>query len=245
MIQGKAEVFGKRSFRTLLSEEREKAAEYTCYGAWVSVKCRKVLEDKLEAAGMKRLMNEMEMVLYDMQKEGVAVRREELKSYGDALVARIEELEHAIHEQAGVDFNINSPKQLGEVLFETMQIPGGKKTKTGYSTAADVLEKLAPDHPIVRDILEYRGLTKLKSTYADGLAAFIEADGRIHTNFNQTITATGRISSTEPNLQNIPMRMELGRKIRKVFVPRDMNSWMWIIRRSNCVYWPICPEMSS
>ena len=227
MIPGKAEVFGKRSFRTLLSEEREKAAEYTCYGVWVSVKCRKVLEDKLEAAGMKRLMNEMEMplslVLYDMQKEGVAVRREELKSYGDALVARIEELEHAIHEQAGVDFNINSPKQLGEVLFETMQIPGGKKTKTGYSTAADVLEKLSADYPIVRDILEYRGLTKLKSTYADGLAAFIEADGRIHTNFNQTITATGRISSTEPNLQNIPMRMELGRKIRKVFVAPDEN----------------------
>ena len=230
MIQGKAEVFGKRSFRTLLSEERKKAAEYTCYGAWVSVKCRKVLEDKLEAAGMKRLMNEMEMplslVLYDMQKEGVAVRREELKSYGDALVARIEELEHAIHEQAGVDFNINSPKQLGEVLFETMQIPGGKKTKTGYSTAADVLEKLSADYPIVRDILEYRGLTKLKSTYADGLAAFIEADGRIHTNFNQTITATGRISSTEPNLQNIPMRMELGRKIRKVFVPRGGYEFM-------------------
>ena len=230
MIQGKAEVFGKRSFRTLLSEEREKAAEYTCYGAWVSVKCRKVLEDKLEAAGMKRLMNEMEMplslVLYDMQKEGVAVRREELKSYGDALVARIEELEHAIHEQAGVDFNINSPKQLGEVLFETMQIPGGKKTKTGYSTAADVLEKLSADYPIVRDILEYRGLTKLKSTYADGLAAFIEADGRIHTNFNQTITATGRISSTEPNLQNIPMRMELGRKIRKGFVPRGGYEFM-------------------
>ena len=230
MIPGKAEVFGKRSFRTLLSEEREKAAEYTCYGAWVSVKCRKVLEDKLEAAGMKRLMNEMEMplslVLYDMQKEGVAVRREELKSYGDALVARIEELEHAIHEQAGVDFNINSPKQLGEVLFETMQIPGGKKTKTGYSTAADVLEKLSADYPIVRDILEYRGLTKLKSTYADGLAAFIEADGRIHTNFNQTITATGRISSTEPNLQNIPMRMELGRKIRKVFVPREGYEFM-------------------
>ena len=230
MIPGKAEVFGKRSFRTLLSEERKKAAEYTCYGAWVSVKCRKVLEDKLEAAGMKRLMNEMEMplslVLYDMQKEGVAVRREELKSYGDALVARIEELEHAIHEQAGVDFNINSPKQLGEVLFETMQIPGGKKTKTGYSTAADVLEKLSADYPIVRDILEYRGLTKLKSTYADGLAAFIEADGRIHTNFNQTITATGRISSTEPNLQNIPMRMELGRKIRKVFVPREGYEFM-------------------
>ena len=100
-----------------------------------------------------------------------------------------------------------------------MQIPGGKKTKTGYSTAADVLDKLAPEYPIIKDVQEYRGLTKLKSTYADGLAAYIKQDNRIHTNFNQTITATGRLSSTEPNLQNIPMRMELGRRIRKVFVP--------------------------
>ncbi len=230
LIPGRAEVFGKRDFRTLLLEEPGKAMEYACYGACVSRKGKKVLKDKLEAAGMKRLMEEMEMplslVLYDMQKEGVAVKREELKAYGDALVARIEELEQSIHAQAGTEFNINSPKQLGEVLFETMQIPGGKKTKTGYSTAADVLEKLSADYPIVRDILEYRGLTKLKSTYADGLAAFIEEDGRIHTNFNQTITATGRISSTEPNLQNIPMRMELGRQIRKVFVPREGYEFM-------------------
>ncbi len=230
LIPGRAEVFGKRDFRTLLSEDAGKAMEYACYGAYVSRKGKKVLEDKLEAAGMKCLMEEMEMplslVLYDMQKEGVAVKREELKAYGDALVARIEELEKSIHKQAGTEFNINSPKQLGEVLFETMQIPGGKKTKTGYSTAADVLEKLSVDYPIVKDILEYRGLTKLKSTYADGLAAFIEEDGRIHTNFNQTITATGRISSTEPNLQNIPMRMELGRQIRKVFVPREGYEFM-------------------
>ena len=230
LIPGRAEVFGKRDFRTLLSEDAGKAMEYACYGAYVSRKGKKVLEDKLEAAGMKCLMEEMEMplslVLYDMQKEGVAVKREELKAYGDALVARIEELEQSIHTQAGTEFNINSPKQLGEVLFETMQIPGGKKTKTGYSTAADVLEKLSADYPIVKDILEYRGLTKLKSTYADGLAAFIEEDGRIHTNFNQTITATGRISSTEPNLQNIPMRMELGRQIRKVFVPREGYEFM-------------------
>lgn len=230
LIPGRAEVFGKKNFRTLLSEDAKKAMEYACYGAYISRKGKKVLEDKLEAAGMKRLMEEMEiplsLVLYDMQKEGVAVKREELKAYGDALVARIEELEQSIHKQAGTEFNINSPKQLGEVLFETMQIPGGKKTKTGYSTAADVLEKLSADYPIVRDILEYRGLTKLKSTYADGLAAFIEEDGRIHTNFNQTITATGRISSTEPNLQNIPMRMELGRQIRKVFVPKDGYEFM-------------------
>ena len=230
LIPGRAEIFGKRDFRTLVLEEPGKAMEYACYGAYISRKSKKVLEDKLEAAGMKRLMAEMEMplslVLYDMQKEGVAVKREELKAYGDALVARIEELEESIHAQAGTEFNINSPKQLGEVLFETLQIPGGKKTKTGYSTAADVLEKLSADYPIVRDILEYRGLTKLKSTYADGLAAFIEEDGRIHTNFNQTITATGRISSTEPNLQNIPMRMELGRQIRKVFVPRAGYEFM-------------------
>ena len=230
LIPGRAEIFGKRDFRTLALKEPGKAMEYACYGAYISRKSKKVLEDKLEAAGMKRLMEEMEMplslVLYDMQKEGVAVKREELKAYGDALVARIEELEESIHAQAGTEFNINSPKQLGEVLFETLQIPGGKKTKTGYSTAADVLEKLSADYPIVRDILEYRGLTKLKSTYADGLAAFIEEDGRIHTNFNQTITATGRISSTEPNLQNIPMRMELGRQIRKVFVPRQGYEFM-------------------
>ena len=126
-----------------------------------------------------------------------------------------------IWEQAGEEFNINSPKQLGVILFEKMGIPGGKKTKTGYSTAADILEKLAPEHEIIKNILEYRQLAKLKSTYADGLSAVIEPDGRIHSTFNQTITATGRISSTEPNLQNIPVRMELGRLIRKVFVPED------------------------
>ncbi len=160
-------------------------------------------------------------VLYHMEQEGVLVKPQELKEYGDALTGRISELEESIWEKAGVHFNINSPKQLGEVLFGTMQLPGGKKTKTGYSTAADVLEKLAPEHPIIGEILEYRTLTKLKSTYADGLAAYIGEDNRIHTTFNQTITATGRISSTEPNLQNIPMRMELGRRIRKVFVPKE------------------------
>ena len=123
---------------------------------------------------------------------------------------------------AGEIFNINSPKQLGVILFEKMRmLQGGRKTKTGYSTAADVLEKLAPEYPIVAKILEYRQLAKLKSTYADGLAGYIQADGRIHGKFNQTITATGRISSTEPNLQNIPVRMELGRLIRKVFIPED------------------------
>jgi len=230
VIPGRAESLGKLKTGEAAKQIPEKFAEYCCYGAYVSRMAADVLEDKLRDTGMDKLMRDMEMplslVLYDMEKEGVKVRREELKAYGDALTARIEELEASIHAQAGVEFNINSPKQLGEVLFETMHIPGGKKTKTGYSTAADVLEKLAEDYPIVKDILEYRGLTKLKSTYAEGLAAYIGEDKRIHTNFNQTITATGRISSTEPNLQNIPMRMELGRRIRKVFVPRTGYEFM-------------------
>ncbi|MCI9336428.1 MAG: DNA polymerase I [Lachnospiraceae bacterium] len=229
-IPGWAERFGKKRAREALASEPDKFADYCCYGAYVSLKAADVLEKKLEAAGMDNLMRDIEMplslVLYDMEREGVEVRREELKAYGDALIERIQELEKSIHTQAGVAFNINSPKQLGEVLFDTMKLPGGKKTKTGYSTAADVLEKLSEEAPVVRDILEYRQLTKLKSTYADGLAVYIGGDRRIHTNFNQTITATGRISSTEPNLQNIPMRMELGRRIRKVFVPREGCEFM-------------------
>lgn len=225
MLPGWPETFGKQKSAEASRTMPEEFARYCCIGAYVSVKAAEVLADKLKETGMDRLMREIEMplslVLYDMEKEGVEVRREELKNYGDALVSRIEELEQSIHRQAGTEFNINSPKQLGEVLFGTMKLPGGKKTKTGYSTAADVLEKLSEEYPIVTDILEYRGLTKLKSTYADGLAVYIGGDRRIHTNFNQTITATGRISSTEPNLQNIPMRMELGKRIRKVFVPRE------------------------
>lgn len=219
------ETFGKLSIAQALQQQPKKAAEYLCYGAYIAEKATLVLRSKLKQTKMEHLMEEIEMplslVLYDMEKEGVMIKPKELKEYGDALVKRIQELETSIHKQAGKEFNINSPKQLGEILFDTLKLPGGKKTKTGYSTAADILEKLAEEYPIVKDILEYRGLTKLKSTYADGLAAFIESDQRIHTNFNQTITATGRISSTEPNLQNIPMRMELGRRIRKVFVPKE------------------------
>ncbi len=230
-IPGWKEIFEKaRSLKEARETSPEGFMEYCCLSAFVAEKVRPVLERKLRDAGMDKLMREMEMplslVLYDMEREGVEVRREELKLYGDALVERIQELESSIHRQAGMEFNINSPKQLGEVLFDSMKLPGGKKTKTGYSTAADVLEKLSEEYPIVKDILEYRGLAKLKSTYADGLAVYIGEDERIHTNFNQTITATGRISSTEPNLQNIPMRMELGRRIRKVFVPREGYEFM-------------------
>jgi len=139
-----------------------------------------------------------------MEADGIAAEKEALSVYGAELAERIGELEAQIYEEAGEEFNINSPKQLGVILFEKLQLSGGKKTKTGYSTAADVLEKLAPDHKLVADILEYRQLAKLKSTYADGLQAVIGKDGRIHSTFNQTITATGRISSTDPNLQNIP-----------------------------------------
>lgn len=224
-ISDRAQVCGKGTYAAACEKNPEEFARYACYQAYVSFAAAGVLREKLAEQGMDRLFYEIEMplsrVLYDMEQYGVRVQPEELKAYGEALTGRIEELEQAIYRQADCTFNINSPKQLAEVLFEKMGIKGGKKTKTGYSTAADVLEKLAPDYPIVSDILEYRGLMKLKSTYAEGLAACIAKDGRIHSTFNQTITATGRISSTEPNLQNIPMRMELGRRIRKVFVPQE------------------------
>jgi len=221
-IPGQKEFFGKKTIREYAAENKEALAEYYMYQSYVAFAAEEVLSRKLQSEGMLSLMNEVEMplsyVLFDMEREGITVREEELKEYSVYLGEKIAELEKSIYASAEMEFNINSPKQLGEVLFEHLKIPGGKKTKTGYSTAADVLEKLASEHPIVNDILEYRGLAKLKSTYADGLTAYIGADKRIHTTLNQTITATGRISSTEPNLQNIPIRMELGRKIRKAFV---------------------------
>ena len=195
---------------------------YECYVAYASFE---PLMNKLSDAQMDKLFFDIEMpllfTLYEMEKNGVKVEAPALKVYGEQLAVKIVELEKKIYEAAGEEFNINSPKQLGVILFEKLGLPSGKKTKTGYSTSADVLDKLAVDYPIVSDILEYRQLTKLKSTYADGLANYIQEDGRIHGKFNQTITATGRISSTEPNLQNIPIRMELGRLIRKVFVPEE------------------------
>lgn len=205
----------------------EKADEKTksCYEAYTAFASVEILKKKLDETKMKRLFDEIEMpllfTLYDMEHAGVKIEADALKTYGEQLGSKIVELEKNIYDKAGEVFNINSPKQLGVILFEKMGLPNGKKTKTGYSTAADVLDKLAPDYPIVSEILEYRQLTKLKSTYADGLAGFIQTDGRIHGTFNQTITATGRISSTEPNLQNIPIRTELGRLLRKVFVPEE------------------------
>lgn len=206
-------------------EDKADLTTKVCYEAYTAYASSSALEKRLKEDGLWDLFEDIEMplvfTLYDMERNGVKVEAEALKVYGDQLGDKIVELEKEIYEDANETFNINSPKQLGVVLFENMKIPGGRKTKTGYSTAADVLEKLAPEYPIVAKILEYRQLTKLKSTYADGLAGYIQEDGRIHGKFNQTVTATGRISSTEPNLQNIPVRVELGRMIRKVFVPEE------------------------
>ena len=209
----------------ILIDDKKEPVQLAMYEAYVAYASQRLLLEKLKEAQMDDLFFDIEMplvfTLYQMEKNGVKVEAPALRVYGEQLGMRIVELEKAIYELAGEEFNINSPKQLGVILFEKMELPHGKKTKTGYSTSADVLEKLAPDYPIVSRILEYRQLTKLKSTYADGLANYIQMDGRIHGKFNQTITATGRISSTEPNLQNIPVRMELGRLIRKVFVPEE------------------------
>ena len=225
MIPSRTDLLGKESPVKAKQAKPEAFLKYICYMAYIPWKTRDRLLEELNNTGMQTLYDTIELplvyTLSDMEKEGVHVDAEELKRYGEELAAQIAVLEKEIYEGAGETFNINSPKQLGHILFEKLEMPYGKKTKTGYSTAADVLEKLAVEYPLVSKILEYRQLAKLKSTYADGLANFIEEDGRIHTNFQQTVTATGRLSSTDPNLQNIPIRMELGRMIRKVFLPKD------------------------
>ena len=220
------EIFPKTKKSEAPSDEiPENILKYACYNAYVAYKAKDALTEKLKETEMLDIYNNVEIpltyALYDMEQAGIMVAGDKLKEYGERLKTGIEALEKDIFAEAGHEFNINSPKQLGEILFGEMQLPGGKKTKTGYSTSASVLEKLEPDYPFVSKILEYRQLTKLKSTYADGLAVYIGEDNRIHGKFNQTITATGRISSTEPNLQNIPVRMPLGREIRKVFIPKE------------------------
>ncbi len=219
------DLLGKSSYKEAFSEKTEAVLACGGYMAYTAWKAGPILLEKLRQTGMERLFLDIEMPLiyslFHMEEAGIRVQREALEEYGRKLGEQIAVLEQEIYGLSGEVFNINSPKQLGVILFEKLKLPYGKKTKTGYSTSADILEKLAPEHPLVSKILEYRQLAKLKSTYADGLAAYIGGDGRIHGKFNQTITATGRISSTEPNLQNIPVRMELGREIRKVFVPED------------------------
>ena len=224
-VPSQADLLGKTSLAEAIRGGDEKGTACACYMGYTAFKAAPVLKERLRETGMEALFETIEMPLiyslHHMEEAGIHVEQRELKAYGDRLKVQIERLEKEIYRQVGEEFNINSPKQLGEILFDKMKLKGGKKTKTGYSTAADVLEKLAPDCPVVQMVLDYRQLTKLNSTYAEGLAAYIGADGRIHGKFNQTITATGRISSTEPNLQNIPVRMELGREIRKVFVARE------------------------
>lgn len=186
------------------------------------------MNDKIEQFGMRKLYYEIELplerVLAEMENAGCAVAPEELRTFGERLETRIRDLVDGIYQDASAEFNINSPRQLGEVLFERLGLPAPKKTKTGYSTSAEVLERLRDEHPIIAHILEYRRLTKLKSTYVDGLLAVVDTkDNRIHTHFQQMVTATGRLSSTDPNLQNIPVRTELGRELRRMFVAPDKD----------------------
>ena len=199
--------------RYLAKEEQGVQAIYSLYDP---------LTRKLDEMGLTILYEKVEhplcRVLAEMELEGFLVDKNALHTFGESLTGSIDVLQQSIWREAGQEFNINSPRQLGEVLFETLALPYGKKTKTGWSTNADVLEKLSGFHPIVEEVLEYRMLTKLKSTYADGLYKVISEDGRIHTNFQMTVTATGRLSSTEPNLQNIPIRKALGSQIRNMFI---------------------------
>ena len=224
------ELFGKETLAAQLAriDEEETAKRLKSYFGYLScipLMAWAEMKKQLAAEGMLGLMEEIEMptvyYLFEMERLGVQANAEVLKEMSELLERRVLALETDIYDLAGEEFNINSPKQLGVILFEKLKLPFAKKTKTGYSTSADILEKLRTEDPIIDKILEYRQVSKLKSTYADGLPVFIEEDHRIHGKFNQTITATGRISSTDPNLQNIPIRMELGKQLRKVFEPKS------------------------
>lgn len=185
----------------------------------------RMIDDKISQNTQHKLLHEIELplakVLAQMEELGFAVDKEGIAEYGEIMQNKIDRLQDLVYEEVGYQFNLNSPKQLGEALFIKLGLPAGKKTKTGYSTNAEVLEKLRYEHPVVELILEYRTLAKIKSTYCDGLLKVVEEDGRIHSSFNQTETRTGRISSTEPNLQNIPVRTDVGRELRKFFVAKE------------------------
>lgn len=221
-LSDKNELLGKNEI-TLINLYEDNIKKYIAYNSYVAYMSKELLVERLKAEGMLKLYEEIEIPcmysLYTMEKNGIILEKEALILYGEKLKKRIDELTEEIYGFAGKSFNINSTKQLGEVLFEDLGLKAGKKTKTGYSTSVEVLEKLSNEHPVIPLILEYRQLSKLNSTYVEGLSAYIREDGRIHGKFNQTVTATGRISSTEPNLQNIPTRYPLGKEIRKLFVP--------------------------
>lgn len=224
ILPDKKELVGKQTI-DMFASMNTNICRYAAYRAAVSSMVWDKLRSELEEKEMWTLYTDIEMpciyVLHSMEKYGIKVDRDSLVAYGEKLKARIAELTSEIYRYANQEFNINSPKQLGVILFEEMGLKHGKKTKTGYSTSVEVLEKISDEHPIIPLILEYRQLTKLDSTYVEGLGACISDDGRIHSRFNQTVTATGRISSTEPNLQNIPTRYPLGKEIRRVFVPEE------------------------
>ncbi len=225
VFPSKTDLIGKMSEQEALTSNRENVFKMAAYSAKTAFEAFDVLGEKLKESGMLDLFTDMEMPLvyslYRMETEGVQVDREALAGFSGELLEMSNKLQEEIYEEAEEEFNINSPLQLGNILFEKMKLPHGKKTKKGYSTSADVLEKLAGDYPIVDKVLKYRQVVKLRSTYAEGLQAFISDDGRIHGNFNQTVTATGRLSSADPNLQNIPIRNELGAEIRKAFAAKD------------------------
>lgn len=220
-------LFGKGKNRRRFSDlSQEETCEYLSYILDTVVNVEDKMKDLLKSQEMMDLYYDVELplvkVLASMEFSGFEIDKDELNKLGDEYKLEIDSLTNEIHEFAEMEFNINSPKQLGEVLFEKMGLPVIKKTKTGYSTAADVLDKLKDQHPIIEKVLRYRQIVKLKSTYIDGLLALINKDtNRVHSSFNQTITTTGRISSTEPNLQNIPIRTSDGRKIRKAFIAKD------------------------
>ncbi|MGF7032295.1 DNA polymerase-1 [Paenibacillus mucilaginosus] len=221
-LKSDEDVFGKGAKFKLPSDGA--VSDFLCDKAAAVYRLTAKLQEELEKSEMQKLFHELELplatVLANMERKGIKVDVEELKAYGAELSGRLESIMAAIYDSAGMEFNINSPKQLGEVLFEKLQLPVVKKTKTGYSTDAEVLEKLEPYHPVVGHILNYRTLSKLQSTYVEGLLKEVRQDtGKVHTYYRQTIAATGRLSSQYPNLQNIPIRLEEGRKIRKVFVP--------------------------
>lgn len=215
-------LFGKgKSKKGWLNLSKRK--EELCKRAYLMLSIKKAMQEQLSEQQMLTLFETMEMplikVLFDMEVTGIKIDTEALKAYGVELDQIIENIQQSIYEEAGEAFNLNSPKQLGIILFEKLKLPIIKKTKTGYSTAAEVLETLSKDYPIVKKILEYRRYAKIKSTYVDGLLAVVTKEQKVHTQFNQTITATGRLSSSDPNLQNIPIKLDIGRKIRKVFIP--------------------------
>lgn len=223
--EDKDELLGTRKSKKFIYDiDEEKWFKYCARQSYVAYKCKPIISKKIEENNQQELFYNIEMplieVLASMEIYGIRVSKEELIQYQQELDKEIEELTKEIHWLAGEEFNINSSKQLGEILFEKLNLKGSKKTTRGWSTSADVLEKLYDNHEIIPKILEYRTYAKLKSTYADGLLSVLnEETSRIYSNFNQTVTATGRISSTEPNLQNIPIKIELGHKVRKVFKP--------------------------